>query len=74
MRQLTVGPSQNEQTIVEKGLSTGEMVVTEGTDKLQDGSHVELRGRRKSGTGQQQPAGRSGTNTESGKSTAQAVK
>ncbi|HEX4073676.1 MAG TPA: efflux RND transporter periplasmic adaptor subunit [Planctomycetaceae bacterium] len=74
MRQLTVGPSQNEQTIVEKGLSPGEMVVTEGTDKLQDGSHVELRGRRKSGTGQQQPAAPAGTNTESGKSTAQAVK
>ncbi len=73
MRQLTVGPSQNEQTIVEKGLSTGEMVVTEGTDKLQDGSHVELRGpqERHRPTATRRPAG---TNTESGKSTAQAVK
>ena len=44
MRTLTVGATQNDQTIVEKGLSAGEMVVTEGTDKLQDGSHVELRG------------------------------
>jgi multidrug efflux system membrane fusion protein len=73
MRQLTVGPTQNEQTIVEKGLSPGEMVVTEGTDKLQDGSHVELRGRKSGGTGQQKPAAPSGTNSESGKSTAQAT-
>jgi multidrug efflux system membrane fusion protein len=73
MRQLTVGPTQNEQTIVEKGLSPGEMVVTEGTDKLQDGSHVELRGRKSASNGQQKPAPPSGTNSESGKSTAQAT-
>ncbi len=45
MRTLTVGATQNEQTVVEKGLSIGELVVTEGTDKLQDGSLVELRGK-----------------------------
>jgi multidrug efflux system membrane fusion protein len=72
MRKLTVGATQNDQTIVEKGLAVGELVVTEGTDKLQDGSHVELRGK-KSGKGQQAPAAPSGKSGESGKSTAQAT-
>lgn len=73
MRTLTVGPTQNDQTIVEKGLAVGELVVTEGTDKLQDKSHVELRGRKSGGKGQQAPAAPSGQSTESGKSTAQAT-
>jgi multidrug efflux system membrane fusion protein len=71
MRTLTVGATQNDQTIVEKGLSVGEMVVTEGTDKLQDNSHVELRGRKSAAKGQQTPAAPSGKSTDSGKSTAQ---
>jgi membrane fusion protein, multidrug efflux system len=72
MRTLTVGATQNDQTIVEKGLSVGELVVTEGTDKLQDNSHVELRGRKSAPpNGQQTPAAPSGKSTDSGKSTAQ---
>ena len=36
--------AERDQTIVEKkDCQVGEIVVTEGTDKLQDGSHVELR-------------------------------
>jgi len=73
MRILTVGATQNEQTIVEKGLSLGELVVTEGTDKLQDNSHVELRGRKSGAKGQQTPAAPPGKSTDSGKSTAQAT-
>ena len=73
MRTLTVGATQNEQTIVEKGLAVGEMVVTEGTDKLQDGSLVELRGKKSGAKGQQAPAAPSGKSSESGKSTAQAT-
>jgi membrane fusion protein, multidrug efflux system len=73
MRTLTVGPTQNDQTIVEKGLQVGELVVTEGTDKLQDGSRVELRGRKSAAKGQQAPAAPSGKSSESGKSSAQAT-
>jgi multidrug efflux system membrane fusion protein len=73
MRTLTVGATQNDQTIVEKGLSIGELVVTEGTDKLQDNSHVELRGRKSGAKGQQTPAAPPGKSTDSGKSTAQAT-
>jgi membrane fusion protein, multidrug efflux system len=73
MRTLTVGATQNDQTIIEKGLSSGEMVVTEGTDKLQDKSHIELRGRKSGGKDQQKPAAPSGKSTDSGKSTAQAT-
>jgi multidrug efflux system membrane fusion protein len=37
MRMLKLGPTEGDQTIVESGLSVGEIVVTEGTDKLQPG-------------------------------------
>jgi membrane fusion protein, multidrug efflux system len=73
MRTLTVGATQNDQTIVEKGISIGELVVTEGTDKLQDNSHVELRGRKSGAKGQPTPATPAGKSTDSGKSTAQAT-
>jgi membrane fusion protein, multidrug efflux system len=73
MRTLTVGATQNEQTIVDKGLAVGELVVTEGTDKLQDGSRVELRGRKSGKKGQQAGAASSETGSESGKSTSQAA-
>ncbi len=49
MRQLTVGATDKDQTIVEKGLSPGELVVTEGTDKLQEGSKIEIRGQKSGG-------------------------
>jgi membrane fusion protein, multidrug efflux system len=72
MRALTVGATQNDQTIVEKGLAVGELVVTEGTDKLQDGSHVELRAKKSGSKGQQAPAAPSGKSSESGTSSTQA--
>jgi membrane fusion protein, multidrug efflux system len=73
MRTLTVGATQNDQTVVEKGLAVGELVVTEGTDKLQDGSHVELRGKKSGNKGQQAPAAPSGKSSESGTSSTQAT-
>ena len=73
MRTLTVGATQNDQTIVDKGLSVGDLVVTEGTDKLQDGSLVELRGKKSGNKGQQAPAAPSGKSGESGTSTTQAT-
>jgi multidrug efflux system membrane fusion protein len=73
MRQLTVGATENDQTIVDKGLAAGEMVVTEGTDKLQDKTKIVLRGGKSDGKGKQKPAAPSGTSPTSGKSTAQAT-
>jgi multidrug efflux system membrane fusion protein len=73
MRTLTVGATQNDQTVVDKGLSVGELVVTEGTDKLQDGSLVELRGKKSGNKSQQAPAAPSGKSSDSGTSTTQAT-
>jgi multidrug efflux system membrane fusion protein len=73
MRQLTVGATENDQTIVDKGLAAGEMVVTEGTDKLQDKTKIVLRGGKSDGKGKQKSAAPSGTSPTSGKSTVQAT-
>lgn len=43
MRTLTEGPTEDDQTIIEKGVTAGEIVVTEGTDKLQPGSQIETK-------------------------------
>jgi multidrug efflux system membrane fusion protein len=67
MRQVTVGASENDQMVVEKGLSPGEVVVTKGTDKLQNGSKVELPKPKSGGKAQPKSA------ENSGKSTAQAT-
>jgi len=44
MRTVNVALTQGETTAVDKGLSPGEHVVTDGADKLQTGSKVEVRG------------------------------
>jgi multidrug efflux system membrane fusion protein len=44
MRTVTIGLTEGEVTAVDKGLSPGEQVVTDGADKLQTGSKVEIRG------------------------------
>ncbi|MBA4030487.1 MAG: efflux transporter periplasmic adaptor subunit [Planctomyces sp.] len=43
VRLIEVGPSEGPDTIVEKGLEVGEVVVTEGLDKLQPGATVSTR-------------------------------
>jgi len=43
VRNLTVAESNGNVTGIAKGLSAGEVVVTDGQDKLQDGSKVEPR-------------------------------
>lgn len=42
LRELEVGPSSGDKTVVTKGLSVGERIVMEGTDRLRDGSQVEV--------------------------------
>jgi membrane fusion protein, multidrug efflux system len=42
MRPLTLGATQGDEAAVEAGLTTGELVVVDGADKLRDGAKVEL--------------------------------
>ncbi len=37
---ITIGPSEGEMVVVESGLSAGQIVVTDGVDKLQPGSKI----------------------------------
>ncbi len=41
VRQVKIGPSENERTIIEAGLAAGESVVIDGTDKLREGAKIE---------------------------------
>jgi multidrug efflux system membrane fusion protein len=43
-RAVTLGPTEGEQVAVASGLKLGELVVTEGADRLKDGMKVVLRG------------------------------
>ncbi|WP_407309609.1 MdtA/MuxA family multidrug efflux RND transporter periplasmic adaptor subunit [Pseudomonas sp. nanlin1] len=42
IRPLKIGPTDGERTVVEEGLASGDSVVLEGTDRLRDGSAVEV--------------------------------
>ncbi len=42
IRQLKVGATDGSNTVVEQGLAQGDRVVLEGTDRLRDGSRVEV--------------------------------
>jgi multidrug efflux system membrane fusion protein len=42
MRDVVIGPSEADDTLIAKGLRAGEVVVTDGVDKLQDGSKVAI--------------------------------
>ena len=42
LRTLEIGPSNGETTVVTSGLAAGERIVMEGTDRLRDGSEVEV--------------------------------
>ncbi|MCY1362380.1 Multidrug resistance protein MdtA [compost metagenome] len=42
IRALQVGPSDGEKVVISSGLKAGEKVVLEGTDRLRDGSDVEV--------------------------------
>ena len=49
-RNVQVQGSEGDQTAVARGLSAGEIVVTDGVDKLQPGSKVALRGQQAAGS------------------------
>jgi multidrug efflux system membrane fusion protein len=44
MRNVTASISQGNFTAISQGLQSGETVVTDGQDKLQPGTKVEIRG------------------------------
>lgn len=46
LRKITLGPSEGTEVVVTDGLSPGEMVVTDGLDKLQPGGAVVVRDRK----------------------------
>jgi len=43
VRPVSVGPTEADTTSVSDGLAVGELVVTDGVDKLQQGTHVAVR-------------------------------
>jgi membrane fusion protein, multidrug efflux system len=43
VRQVRVGPSEKDETAIEAGLVPGDLVVVEGTERLREGSTVELK-------------------------------
>jgi len=43
VRAVTVGVTQGEEAAIDTGLASGEVVVVDGTEKLREGSKVELR-------------------------------
>lgn len=43
LHNVTLGQSEGEQTIIESGVAAGDVVVTDGVDKLQQGSKVTVR-------------------------------
>jgi multidrug efflux system membrane fusion protein len=43
MRTVVIGPTEGDQTAIESGLMPGDVVVTDGVDKLQSGTTVEIR-------------------------------
>ncbi len=51
LRTITVGFTSGNLTSVDKGIAPGEVVITDGQDKLQAGSKVEVRGAGASGQG-----------------------
>lgn len=42
MQTIVVGPTEGEDTLIESGVSDGDVVVTDGVDKLQPGSKVSI--------------------------------
>ena len=60
MQQVKVGPSLGEQTVINTGVNDGDDVITEGGDRLKEGSPVNLPGQRPSFSGQGGRGGRGG--------------
>lgn len=51
VHKVTLGPSDGKNTVILSGLSAGQVVVTDGTDRLSDGAPVKLAGAAPAGSG-----------------------
>jgi membrane fusion protein, multidrug efflux system len=61
LRNIVVGPTEGDQTIIEQGLAVGETVVIDGVDKLQKGAKVAARSADSPNEGEgQRPAEKAG--------------
>jgi multidrug efflux system membrane fusion protein len=60
MRTVTTGPTDGNSIAIDKGLTPGETVVTDGADQLRDGATVLLPGEKPADTGPEVAAGGSG--------------
>jgi len=60
MRGVTVGYTTTSMATIDSGINPGDMVVTDGQDKLQPGTHIEIRGGTP-GSGTDAPSGSTGT-------------
>jgi multidrug efflux system membrane fusion protein len=57
LRNVTIGPAEGAETSIEYGLQPGEVVVTDGIDKLQPGAKVSTRDSKPAGDRSGGPAG-----------------
>lgn len=69
VHKVTLGPSDGKDTVILSGLSAGQTVVTDGTDRLSDGAKIRVAGAKPAATAgtASAAAGRSGSAQKSGK-------
>jgi multidrug efflux system membrane fusion protein len=68
VRPVTIGFTQNNLSVIAGGIAPSDVVVTDGQDKLQQGSKVEIRPAVPSGNRQQPAAGSNGSGSPAGNS------
>jgi membrane fusion protein, multidrug efflux system len=66
VRPVTIGFTQDNISVIASGLSPGEVVVTDGQDKLQQGSKIEIRQGAPTGAKPQQAGGTNGSGSPAG--------
>jgi membrane fusion protein, multidrug efflux system len=67
VRQVTVGTTEGDQTEIASGLKPGDVVVTDGVDKLQEGSKVNPRGAGEKPQGNKTQGGTNGSGAKTRK-------
>ena len=63
LRTIVAGHQEGDEVVIESGLQPGDIVVTDGVDKLQDGTSVTVRIQRPTSRASTQPVGRTGATT-----------
>ena len=63
LRNIVAGHQEGDEMVIESGLQPGDIVVTDGVDKLQDGTSVTYRIQQPTSRPSTQPAGRTGAST-----------